>query len=191
MKGGLSNGMKIYTKKGDKGKTSLFDGTIVPKSNIRVDSYGSIDELNSLLGVCSAFIKDKRIRLEIEKIQNDLLDIGSALAMPHALPAEGIPERTLEFEALIDKLTAKLPKLANFILPSGSKGGSLLHLARAVCRRVERRIAELASKQKIDPEILVYINRLSDLLFTLARFENYKQKPFGKLRASEKIWRKK
>src|SRR3990167_4084100 len=148
--------MKIYTKKGDRGKTSLFDGTKVPKNNIRVDSYGSIDELNSLLGVCASFTRQTIIKNEIEKIQNDLLDIGSALAMPHALPVEGLDQRTKEFESLIDKLTAKLPRLANFILPSGSKGGSLLHLARSVCRRSERRIVELSAKQKIDPEILIY-----------------------------------
>lgn len=177
--------MKIYTKKGDKGKTSLFDGTKVYKHNIRVESYGSIDELNSILGVCSSFTKDKLIKLEIEKIQNDLLDIGSALAMPHALPVEGLPKRTSEFEQIIDKLTNKLPKLSNFILPSGSKGGSLLHLARAVCRRTERRIVELSNKKPVDPEILVYLNRLSDLLFTFARFENFKSKN------REKIWRKK
>ncbi len=176
---------KIYTKTGDKGKTSLFDGTKVPKYNIRVDSYGSIDELNRLIGVCSSFVKHKLIKNGLEKIQNDLLDIGSALATPHPLPVEGLPQRTSEFEGLIDKLTAKLPKLSNFILPSGSRGGSLLHLARSVSRRAERRVVELSSKQKIDPQILVYLNRLSDLLFTFARFENYKQKK------SEKIWRKK
>lgn len=177
--------MKIYTKKGDKGKTSLFDGTKVPKYNIRVDSYGSIDELNSLLGVCLSFVKQKPIRSELEKIQNDLLDIGSALAMPHALPVEGLEERTKEFEDLIDKMTAKLPSLTNFILPSGSKGGSLLHFARSVSRRTERRIVELSQKHPIDNEILVYLNRLSDLLFTFARFENFKDKK------KEKIWRKK
>jgi cob(I)alamin adenosyltransferase len=105
--------------------------------------------------------------------------------MPHALPVEGLEKRTEEFEALIDKLTVKLPRLTNFILPSGSRGGSLLHLARAVCRRTERRIVELSSINPIDPEILTYLNRLSDLLFTFARFENYKSK------SREKIWRKK
>lgn len=177
--------MKIYTKKGDKGKTSLFDGTKVFKFDKRVEAYGSIDELNSLLGVCSSFVRQTFIKRELEKIQNDLLDIGSALAMPHALPVEGLEKRTKEFESLIDKLMAKLPRLTNFILPSGSRAGSFLHLARAACRRTERRAVELASKQKIDSEILIYLNRLSDLLFTFARFENYKSKN------REKIWRKK
>src|SRR5689334_6449003 len=99
---------KIYTKKGDRGMTSLFDDTKVLKSNIRVDSYGSIDELNSLLGVCASFVKQALIKKELEKIQNDLLDIGSGLATPHPLPVEGLLERTSEFEDLIDKLTAKL-----------------------------------------------------------------------------------
>ena len=165
--------------------TSLFDDTKVSKSNIRVDSYGSIDELNSLLGVCSAFAKQNLIKKELEKIQNDLLDIGSALATPHPLPVDGLLERSKEFELLIDKLTAKMPVLKSFILPSGSKGGSFLHLARSVSRRVERRIVELSKKEEVNPEILIYLNRLSDLLFTFARFENYK----GKSR--EKIWRKK
>ena len=176
---------KIYTKTGDKGTTSLFDGTKVSKNNIRVDSYGSIDELNSLLGATSAFTKQKLIKTEIEKIQNDLLDIGSSLAIPYPLPVDSLPHRTKEFEVLIDKLTVKMPVLKNFILPSGGKGGSLLHLARSVSRRVERRIVELSKKEEIDPQILIYMNRLSDLLFTFARFENYKSKN------REKLWRKK
>ena len=177
--------IKIYTKAGDKGITSLFDGTKVSKANIRVDSYGSIDELNSLLGICYAFVKQRVIKSEIEKIQNDLLDIGSALAMPHFLPVDSLSPRTKEFELLIDKLTQKMPILANFILPSGGKGGSFLHLARSVSRRTERRIVELSKKEKINPDILIYLNRLSDLLFTFARFENYKSKK------REKLWRKK
>jgi cob(I)alamin adenosyltransferase len=176
---------KIYTKTGDRGLTSLFDGTKVSKANIRVDSYGSVDELNSLLGVAASFSKQKLIKKEIEKIQNDLLDIGSALAVPAPLPVYDLPQRVGEFEVLIDKLTLKMPVLASFILPSGGKGGSFLHLARSVSRRVERRIVELSKKEEIDPEILIYLNRLSDLLFTFARFENYKGK------TSEKVWRKK
>ena len=177
--------IKIYTKKGDSGKTSLFDGTKVDKFNIRVDSYGSIDELNSLIGVCSSFVKESLIKKELEKIQNDLLDIGSALALPDPLPVEGLEDRVSQFEKSIDFMTVKMPVLSNFILPEGGKGGSHLHLARSVSRRVERRIVKLSKKQEIDPQILVYLNRLSDLLFTMARFENYKTKN------SEKIWRKK
>ena len=176
---------KIYTKAGDKGKTSLFDGTKVLKSNIRVDSYGGVDELNSLIGLCLSFAKQKIVKIELEKIQNDLLDIGSCLALPDPIPVEGLNKRTEEFEALIDKLTAKLPKLTNFILLGGGKSGAHLHVARSVTRRVERRIVALSQKEEIDPEILVYLNRLSDLLFTFARFENYKEMK------KEKIWRKK
>lgn len=176
---------KIYTKTGDRGTTSLFDGTRVSKANIRVDSYGSVDELNSLIGVCLSFVHDKKIKAELEKIQNDLLDIGSSLAVPAPLPVEGLPPRVLEFEKFIDSMTSKMPVLKNFILPGGGKGGSHLHLARSVSRRVERRLVLLSKKEQIDNEILIYFNRLSDLFFTMARFENFKTKN------REKIWRKK
>lgn len=174
--------MAIYTRKGDKGKTSLFDGTKTSKKDPRIHAVGSIDELNSLLGVCLLFAQNKTVRSELEKIQNDLFEIGSSLAFPHKMPVETIYKRASEFEKLIDLLTSKMPALSNFILPGGGKAGSHLHLARTVSRRAERRIAELAGKQNLDSEILVYLNRLSDLLFTFARFENHKE------RKKEQIW---
>lgn len=171
--------MPIYTRTGDKGKTSLFDGTRVLKSHERVDAYGTIDELNSLLGAAAARVgkKESGIRDEIEKVQHDLLAIGSALATPHGMPVVGSEKRPDEFEQLIDKLTGEMPELKNFILPGGGEAGSLLHVARTVARRAERRvIALMQSDEEVDNNILIYLNRLSDLLFTLARYVNYKEK---------------
>lgn len=175
----------IYTRKGDKGKTSLFDGKKVWKYDLKVEAYGTIDELNSTIGTASSFIKIGSINKELEEIQNDLLEIGSSLAVSSTLPADQLKNRPEEFEKLIDELTSKMPVLSEFILPSGGRGGSMLHLARTVSRRAERRIVELGRKEKVDSLILVYINRLSDLLFTMARYVNYKE------RKKEKIWRKK
>ena len=141
--------MAIYTRKGDKGKTSLFDGTKTSKSNPRIEAVGSIDELNSLIGVCLLFAKEKKIKSELEKIQNDLFEIGGALAFPHKMPAETIYKRAQEFEKLIDLFTKKMPVLSNFILPGGGKAGSYLHLARTVCRRSERKIWKLSIKKKV------------------------------------------
>ncbi len=197
--------MKIYTRTGDKGKTSLFDGTRVSKSDTRVETYGTIDELNSMIGAAIAYIQDwsnysssersesrnkssrqaRTIKTELEQVQHDLLEIGSALATPHAMPVVGIEKRPKDFEKLIDKLTKKLPELKNFILPGGGKAGSLLHVSRTIARRAERQTVGLMQKEAIDGNIIIYINRLSDLLFTMARFVNHKEKQ------KEKKWRKK
>jgi len=173
--------MPIYTRTGDKGKTSLFDGTRVLKSHRRVDTYGTIDELNSIIGAAIAEIKDSgvtsnEISEELEKIQHDLLDIGSALATPHPLPVEGLEKRPKEFEKMIDDLTKKMPELKNFILPGGGKVGSLLHVCRTIARRAERQLVGLMQKEELDQTIVMYLNRLSDLFFTLARYTNYKEK---------------
>jgi cob(I)alamin adenosyltransferase len=174
----------IYTRKGDKGKTSLFDGKKVWKFDRKVEAYGTIDELNSVLGAASAFVSSRLIITEIEKIQNDLLEIGSSLAVTHTLPLDQLENRPEEFEKLIDKLTKEMPTLNQFILPGGSRGSGLLHVARSVSRRAERKIVQLSQKETIDGLILTYLNRLSDLLFTFARYENFKTK------RREKIWRK-
>ncbi|EKD85997.1 MAG: ATP/cobalamin adenosyltransferase [uncultured bacterium] len=163
----------------------MFDGKRVLKSDKKVDTYGTIDELNSAIGVASAFIKDKSIKKELEEIQNDLLEIGSSLAVSQTLPADQISNRPHELEILIDKLTNKLPPLTQFILPGGGKGGALLHVSRTVCRRAERNVVGLTKTEEIDEIIIIYLNRLSDLLFTMARYVNYKEKK------KEKIWRKK
>ena len=173
--------MPIYTRTGDKGKTSLFDGTRVLKSDKRVETYGTIDELNSMIGLAIAEIKDIKCKIndvsdELEKIQHDLLDIGSTLATPHPMPVVGLENRPMEFEKLIDSMTSKIPELKAFILPGGTKAGSLLHIARTIARRAERQLVALMQKEKVDSNVITYINRLSDLLFTMARYVNYREK---------------
>jgi len=169
--------MPIYTRTGDKGMTSLFDKTRVLKSSARVETYGTIDELNSAIGAVIAHLEDSSgfIEKELERLQHDLLEIGSALAHPKAVPIKGLNNRPTDFEKLIDKMTDELPELKNFILPGGSKAGSLLHVARTIARRAERQIVGLIQNENVDQDIVIYVNRLSDLLFTMARFVNYKE----------------
>jgi len=170
--------MPIYTRTGDKGKTSLFDGTRVFKSDKRVETYGTIDELNSMIGAAIAqlTVKNQLAKKELEKIQHDLLDIGSALATPHPMPVVGLENRPKEFEQLIDRMTKDMPELTGFILPGGGKAGSLLHVARTIARRAERQLVALMQKETVDNTIIIYLNRLSDLLFTMARFVNQREK---------------
>ena len=184
--------MAIYTKTGDKGKTSLFGGKRVYKSDQKVETYASIDELNSVIGYAIAEISFKQkkkeqslIRSELEEIQNDLLEIGSSLAASSTKTVKQLKNRPTEFEKRIDVLTAQMPILTKFILPGGSRGGASLHVARTMARRAERRVVSLSQAEKIDETIVIYLNRLSDLLFTMARFVNYKEKH------KEQIWRKK
>ena len=176
--------MAIYTRTGDRGTTSLMNGQRVSKAHLRVETYGSIDELNSAIGVVLAEVQSysSKLKAELVRIQNDLLEIGSALANPKAKGLNYLEKRVKEFEKLIDYMTQKLPPLVNFILPGGGKAGSLLHLARAISRRVERKIVALNTKEKTDKNIIIYVNRLSDLLFTMARFANFKEKK------KETIW---
>lgn len=168
---------RIYTRTGDKGKTFLFNKQRVSKADIRVEAYGTIDELSSAIGVVlSIKYLGLSIKTELIRIQKDLLSIGSALANPQGDALRSLEKRVKEFEDFIDQMTRKMPPLANFILPGGGKAGSMLHLARAVSRRAERKIVELNDKEKLDENIIIYINRLSDLLFTMARFANFKEK---------------
>lgn len=179
--------MPIYTRTGDKGKTSLLNGERVPKYHTRVDAYGTIDELNSNLGAAIAFLpssKDQSIKKELEKIQSDLFEIGSALALPLSKEITGLDKRPTDFEKIIDDLTNQMPPLKNFILPGGSKPGALLHISRTIARKAERKIVALAHKEEIDTNIVTYINRLSDLLFTIARFINIQSKQ------KETLWSK-
>jgi cob(I)alamin adenosyltransferase len=177
--------MPIYTRFGDKGKTALFGGKTVSKGNIRVEAYGNLDELNSYLGVVLSQIKDRKIRAELLQIQNDLFEIGGCLASPGNKKYQNLSKklktRVLEFEQTIDISTKHLPKLTKFILPGG-KTGSLLHYARTIARRAERRTVALAEKEKVLAEVLIYLNRLSDLLFMFARTINYQEKQ------KETIW---
>ncbi|MBP9718837.1 MAG: cob(I)yrinic acid a,c-diamide adenosyltransferase [Candidatus Levybacteria bacterium] len=190
--------MSIYTRTGDKGKTGLFNGKRVLKSHKRVDTYGTIDELNSTIGVVVAQITNHKSQITkkdigawnlvlgiLVEIQNDLLDIGSALAFPSSPPVYGLKNRAEEFETVIDEMTEKMPTLQNFILPGGGVVGATLHLARVAARKAERKIVDLMQKEEIDEQIVKYINRLSDLFFTMARYTNMVEKQ------KETIWRKK
>jgi cob(I)alamin adenosyltransferase len=171
--------MPIYTRTGDKGKTSLANGTRVLKSNNRVEAYGTIDELNSAIGIAGAFLspaKFQRIKKELVQIQNDLFVIGSSLSSPRTTPSPNLKNRPSDFEKLIDSLTSKLPPLKNFILPGGGSAGAHLHICRTISRRAERRVIALIQQEEIDNTIIIYLNRLSDLFFTLARYVNYIEK---------------
>ena len=180
--------MAIYTRTGDKGKTSLLSGQRVSKYHIRVEVLGTIDELNSAVGVAIAGIKNRELRIknELIRIQSDLMGIASMLASAKVrnqkLEIKSLTKRVGEFEDLIDEITEQMPHLSNFIIPGGGKIGSLLHFARTVCRRAERKIVLLSQKEKLDNRVIMYVNRLSDLLFTMARFANFKDK------IKDRIW---
>jgi len=171
--------MKIYTKTGDTGETGLIGGTRVSKSDVRIEAYGTVDELNSYIGllICYDAIQDQKSVLE--KIQHKLFVIGSHLATD--LNATTLSEKSIistsditKIEQEIDKMNGELPDLCAFILPGGSFEASFCHICRTVSRRAERRIVALNNIQNIDNKIIIYINRLSDYLFTLARFVSFK-----------------
>jgi cob(I)alamin adenosyltransferase len=172
--------LKIYTKSGDSGHTGLIGGARVRKDDPRVAAYGDVDELNALLGVVLAYSADKQLNRLLQRVQRDLFALGAQLADPRARigtrKAKAALEPTLvrNLEKAIDAREAKMEPLRAFILPGGSALGSFLHLARAVCRRAERSIVTLTREEPMDPVILVYMNRLSDLLFVLARYENFR-----------------
>jgi cob(I)alamin adenosyltransferase len=169
---------KIYTKRGDDGSTGLFGGPRVRKDDLRVAAYGEIDELNSALGVAREELPAQADLLAlVDSLQSELFTLGAELATPDAekapkeVPRIG-PGHVQRLEREIDRLTAELPPMKNFILPGGSRPGAALHLCRTVCRRAERKMVELASSSSVSREALAYVNRLSDLLFTMARAAN-------------------
>lgn len=173
--------MKIYTRSGDEGETGLFGGGRVPKSHVRVDAYGVVDELNATLGVAAATVADGEIGERLQRVQQDLFNLGASLATPGAEDASVKPatpplpgNRIREMEAWIDAATEETPPLRAFILPGGSRGSAALHLSRTVCRRAERAVVRLSSEEPTDPDVIRYLNRLSDLLFSLARLENHR-----------------
>ncbi len=168
---------KVYTKQGDDGRTQLVSGKRVWKDSYRIEAYGTVDELNSLIGVCRSFCDDTEVDALLKRIQNDLFVVGADLATPSSLKdaLRLSQERISWLEQTIDELNPKLAPLKDFVLPSGSKLASFLHLARTVCRRAERRVVSLMKCEDANPNVLVYLNRLSDLLFVLARYVNLKQ----------------
>jgi cob(I)alamin adenosyltransferase len=165
---------RIYTRTGDKGETGLFGGGRVPKDSVRVEAYGSVDELNSILGVVCSFVMDKELDSILHEVQNDLFVVGGDLATikKDQKITRITAERVLELERTIDRYERELPPLSSFILPSGGIVGAALHFARAVTRRAERQIVRLARSEEINDQMIPYINRLSDLLFVLARVAN-------------------
>lgn len=164
---------KVYTRTGDKGQTSLVGGKRVSKASARVEAYGDVDELNSALGIVRLEAKDSEIKELITEVQNDLFIIGAELASPPEIkvPRMG-KERIKELEKIIDEFLGELEPLKEFILPSGRGGGPYLHLARAISRRAERRVVKLMEEAEVNENVLAYVNRLSDLLFVMARIEN-------------------
>ncbi len=169
---------KIYTRTGDQGSTALGDGQRVPKDHLRVQVYGTVDELNSHLGTALALGLSERLAPEAARIQNELFDLGSDLCFPEEakerFPVPQIQAQAVErLEALIDELTQVVGPLENFILPGGCPAAAQLHVARTVCRRAEREATALARQEPIGPQVLPYLNRLSDALFAMARYENH------------------
>jgi cob(I)alamin adenosyltransferase len=170
---------KIYTKTGDAGETSLFDNSRVSKADPRVDAYGEVDEVNACLGAAIAAGLDADIATVLTTIQQDLFAVGARLADPssriaHRVAKAAITNTQIELlEKTIDRLETELPPLRRFILPGGSPAGSLLHLARTVCRRAERRVVGLGA-DAVEPGVVIYLNRLSDLLFVTARAVNHR-----------------
>lgn len=171
--------MKIYTKKGDKGTTQLIGGTRVSKAHVRIEAYGTVDELNSHLGLAICFVKRGDLHTFLTGVQSELFNLGALLAadpdkntMP--LPAVGA-EQVKKLEYWIDTLQAELPELKNFILPGGHPGVAQAHIARCVCRRAERCVVALGEQAVLDTYWIQYLNRLSDLLFVVARYIGLEQ----------------
>lgn len=183
---------QLYTGTGDRGQTGLFGGRRVRKDDPRIEAYGTIDELNSALGVARSFIRQHAVDKALESIQNELFNIGAELASDRPVrkgkTQSGVfaldATRVRWLEALIDEYDAKVPPLQTFILPAGTTAASTTHLARTICRRAERAVVTLSGLESVNPLIVAYLNRLNDLLFVLARFLN------KSARRRELAWRK-
>lgn len=179
--------MKIYTRTGDDGTTGLIGGSRVKKHNIRLEAYGTIDELNSYIGLIRSMQTDEHADKVLEIIQNKLFVIGANLATDDSIDLikKQLPCKKADIELLekeMDEMNMVLPELRNFILPGGCQASSFCHVARTVCRRAERRIVELAENNEIDPILIKFVNRLSDYLFVLSRKVTLDQK------APEILW---
>jgi cob(I)alamin adenosyltransferase len=164
---------KVYTKTGDEGFTSLIGGMKVSKASSKVDAYGDVDELNTVIGIARGRTRSERIGSVLMAVQKDLFIVGAELASPPGLEVPRIEkERIMAIEAAIDEFLLDLEPLKEFVLPGGNSGGAYLHFARTVARRAERKVVKLMAEETVRKEVLVYLNRLSDLLFVMARIEN-------------------
>ena len=168
---------KVYTRKGDDGTTALVGGKRVKKSDLRVEAYGTVDELSSHIGVAIAGGLDPELESILAKIQNELLHLGTDLSTPEEdrkkFPGPRIEQRHVDaLEKILDRLTAEVGPLENFILSGGTAGAAHLHVARTVCRRAERVLVSLADRERVGAHTIHYLNRLSDALFVMARYEN-------------------
>ena len=161
---------KIYTRTGDDGSTGLGDGSRVKKTNSHIEAIGTVDELNSIIGVLLVHEIPETIRTGLTNIQHDLFDLGGELSIPGQVTVSD--NQVTRLETVLDGLNKDLPPLKEFILPGGSEAAAVCHLARAVCRRAERRVVHLGETEKINPASAKYLNRLSDLLFVIARVLN-------------------
>ncbi len=167
--------MKIYTRTGDAGETSLFGGSRVPKNDARIEAYGTVDELNSFIGLARASWPTSPVDGELNGAQADLFDVGAHLASPGTSRFPGVDQARIEaLEQAIDMMTAVLPPLTSFILPGGSLLAAHLHVARTICRRAERLVVALHDDTPATQSTIRYLNRLSDYLFTAARFANHR-----------------
>lgn len=178
---------KVYTRTGDDGTTALGGGSRVGKDSPRIAAYGTVDELNSQIGLALASGVNDDITASLRSIQNDLFHLGSDLCVPEEekerRPVPSIEERHVAaLESLMDRLSEELPPLENFILPGGAPGAAQLHVARTICRRAERHVVSLAAEVEVDPVVLAYLNRLSDFLFVAARVANHRA------RREEPLW---
>ena len=165
---------RIYTRGGDGGETSLGDGSRVSKLDCRIGAFGTVDELNSALGVALAGDVPERLREPLTRIQNELFDVGADLSVPWGVTDRLRVEQPMidRLEEWCDELNAELPELRSFVLPGGTEAAARLHVARTICRRAEREVLLGAEEVELNPLVLVYLNRLSDLLFILARSAN-------------------
>ena len=164
--------MKIYTKTGDKGDTSLYDGTRVAKDDVRVESYGTVDELTSSLGLAKTYVEDEAIRRLVHKMQTDLFRVAGELATSDGakFPLRISEADTAALEKVIDDYVARMAPVDKFIVPGNTQASAALHVARTVCRRAERRILTLSRQVPVSDELIKYVNRLSDAIYAVARF---------------------
>lgn len=181
----MKTGKQLYTRGGDKGETSLYGAGRVPKDSVRVDAYGTIDELNSCVGLSLSLCKSKALSKQLRRIQGELFVAGADLASTGKARVPRITRADTErLEGEIDDLQGELPRLTSFILPGGTQLSASLHLARSVCRRAERRVVALSRDEKVNSEMVPYLNRLSTYLFNVARYANSLEK------VKDEVWKR-